>query len=42
MLGVKLPVVDGIYPKSNKFVKNEATGDLKRKDSPVLSTIILF
>ena len=40
MLWVKLPVVDGIYPESNKFatgVENEATGDSKTNDSPGLN-----
>jgi len=38
MLLVKLPLLDGIHPKSNKFatgVENEATGDSKLNDSPV-------
>ena len=37
MLRLKMPVVDRIHPQSNKFaagVENEATGDLKRTDSP--------
>jgi len=36
---MKLPVVDRIQPQSNKFamgVENEATGDSKLNDSPVL------
>ena len=36
---VKLPVVDRIYPHSNKFVtgvENKTTSDLKLNDSPVI------
>jgi len=39
LLRMKLPVVDRIQPQSNKFamgVENEATGDSKLNDSPVL------
>ena len=37
MLQVKLPVVQGIHPQTNKFamgVENEATGDSKLNNSP--------
>ena len=37
MLQVKLPVVDRIYPQSEKFamgVENKGTGDSKLNDSP--------
>ena len=37
-LWVKLPAVDRIHPQNNKFatgVKNKATGDSERSDSPV-------
>ena len=37
MLQVKLPVVQGIHPQSNKIamgVENEATGDSKLNNSP--------
>lgn len=45
MLQVKLPVVDTIYPQSNKFVKgakNKATGDLKLNDNPGQCLIFWF
>jgi len=41
MLWMKLPVVDRIHPQSNKFVmdvENEATGELKLNDSPVVGS----
>ena len=43
MLHVKLPVVDRIQPKSNKFamgVENEATCDSKLNNSPAV--LILY
>ena len=42
MLWVKLPVVDRIYPESNKFVMgvdNKATGDSKINESPKQSPV---
>ena len=43
MLHVKLPVIDRIYPESNKFcymgVENKATGDKKIYDSPEQSPV---
>ena len=42
MLWVKLPIVDRIHSQSNKFAmgdgaENEAMGDSKLNDSPVLA-----